>query len=458
MQNGNAKGHSRQQHHSETGSLVRDSHPMWAQGIHHQSSPVPPGIGPYQPVPVSLPPATAIPANTWSMGQAGSSGGKGADMDGLDYHQNSTSTVSSADTRSTVFGRAQSGAGGVDNFYPYPTGLRPSSPSWKKASDDLSVQVNSQDSAMVRQLQSLGGGTSLANPLLRRPTTHLSTSSLDTSQFSHSPFLSSDIGLSQSLSSFRRRSNDSTLPYPSPSVSPSVSQPSTSSGQVSAPSYSSDFYPTSTYSSINQIQLYRSQSRKIPRPPPSIDRPFVCTVCETAFHRSHDLKRHTRIHLAVKPFPCPGCDKRFARSDALKRHLLVKGHSGHPSDLSSDSGEVCPSTSRSPSPPPQSNFFSAGSTPRPPLLEATSQRPDWRRSHEIGAQILPYQQQFQSVLPFRSDDIYAPHPSYLPSQSQHLSSLPFSWGSFATTRSYLPNTSQTTTDLRFPYLQNPTLP
>jgi hypothetical protein len=30
------------------------------------------------------------------------------------------------------------------------------------------------------------------------------------------------------------------------------------------------------------------------------------------------LKRHKRIHLAVKPFPCGHCEKSFSRKDALK--------------------------------------------------------------------------------------------------------------------------------------------
>ncbi|RDL37305.1 uncharacterized protein BP5553_04738 [Venustampulla echinocandica] len=55
------------------------------------------------------------------------------------------------------------------------------------------------------------------------------------------------------------------------------------------------------------------------------ERPFKCDQCPQSFNRNHDLKRHKRIHLAVKPFPCGHCDKSFSRRDALKRHVLVKG-------------------------------------------------------------------------------------------------------------------------------------
>ncbi|TKA81006.1 hypothetical protein B0A49_01517 [Cryomyces minteri] len=58
---------------------------------------------------------------------------------------------------------------------------------------------------------------------------------------------------------------------------------------------------------------------------PQTDRPFKCDQCPQSFNRNHDLKRHKRIHLAVKPFPCGHCDKSFSRKDALKRHILVKG-------------------------------------------------------------------------------------------------------------------------------------
>ncbi|ORY67267.1 uncharacterized protein BCR38DRAFT_153847 [Pseudomassariella vexata] len=59
--------------------------------------------------------------------------------------------------------------------------------------------------------------------------------------------------------------------------------------------------------------------------PSQQDRPFKCDQCPQSFNRNHDLKRHKRIHLAVKPFPCEHCDKSFSRKDALKRHRLVKG-------------------------------------------------------------------------------------------------------------------------------------
>lgn len=68
------------------------------------------------------------------------------------------------------------------------------------------------------------------------------------------------------------------------------------------------------------MQLYGHQAQ----PNPQNDRPFKCDQCPQSFNRNHDLKRHKRIHLAVKPFPCGHCDKSFSRKDALKvSHPLI---------------------------------------------------------------------------------------------------------------------------------------
>lgn len=60
-------------------------------------------------------------------------------------------------------------------------------------------------------------------------------------------------------------------------------------------------------------QMYGGQQQT-----PHNERPFKCDQCPQSFNRNHDLKRHKRIHLAVKPFPCGHCEKSFSRKDALK--------------------------------------------------------------------------------------------------------------------------------------------
>lgn len=65
--------------------------------------------------------------------------------------------------------------------------------------------------------------------------------------------------------------------------------------------------------SASMQQLYTGS-----QPTPHNERPFKCDQCPQSFNRNHDLKRHKRIHLAVKPFPCGHCDKSFSRKDALK--------------------------------------------------------------------------------------------------------------------------------------------
>ncbi|KAL4951265.1 hypothetical protein BDW69DRAFT_41633 [Aspergillus filifer] len=75
----------------------------------------------------------------------------------------------------------------------------------------------------------------------------------------------------------------------------------------------------------NMQHLYGGHPPPLHAAGPSNDRPFKCDKCPQSFNRNHDLKRHARIHLAVKPYPCPKCEKQFSRKDALKRHQLVKG-------------------------------------------------------------------------------------------------------------------------------------
>lgn len=65
--------------------------------------------------------------------------------------------------------------------------------------------------------------------------------------------------------------------------------------------------------SAQMQQMYGSQQQT-----PHNERPFKCDQCPQSFNRNHDLKRHKRIHLAVKPFPCGHCEKSFSRKDALK--------------------------------------------------------------------------------------------------------------------------------------------
>ena len=65
-------------------------------------------------------------------------------------------------------------------------------------------------------------------------------------------------------------------------------------------------------------QLHYAQARTNSPANHNQDRPFKCDECPQSFNRNHDLKRHKRIHLAVKPFPCGYCDKSFSRKDALK--------------------------------------------------------------------------------------------------------------------------------------------
>lgn len=73
----------------------------------------------------------------------------------------------------------------------------------------------------------------------------------------------------------------------------------------------------------NPQAMYGHPRTNTPQQAPVHDRPFKCDQCPQSFNRNHDLKRHKRIHLAVKPFPCSHCDKSFSRKDALKVSNIV---------------------------------------------------------------------------------------------------------------------------------------
>jgi uncharacterized Zn-finger protein len=48
------------------------------------------------------------------------------------------------------------------------------------------------------------------------------------------------------------------------------------------------------------------------------DRPFKCDQCPQSFNRDYDLKRHKRVHSAVRLFSCRHCDRAFWRKDSWK--------------------------------------------------------------------------------------------------------------------------------------------
>jgi uncharacterized Zn-finger protein len=67
-----------------------------------------------------------------------------------------------------------------------------------------------------------------------------------------------------------------------------------------------------------------------------IAKEFECSICQTSFRRTHDLKRHVRytnninsrsVHINQKAFNCLLCFKKFSRADALKRHSKRIGSS-----------------------------------------------------------------------------------------------------------------------------------
>ncbi|CAF9914451.1 MAG: hypothetical protein GOMPHAMPRED_008164 [Gomphillus americanus] len=113
----------------------------------------------------------------------------------------------------------------------------------------------------------------------------------------------------------------------------SMSMPGMQSPGHMPPNYGSPGFHQAMFNSGTAAQLGHMYGPQQGQPP--LDRPFKCDQCPQSFNRNHDLKRHKRIHLAVKPFPCKFCDKSFSRKDALKRHILVKGCGKTSSDAKS---------------------------------------------------------------------------------------------------------------------------
>jgi uncharacterized Zn-finger protein len=109
-------------------------------------------------------------------------------------------------------------------------------------------------------------------------------------------------------------------PYPSyslpPMPGPVMTNVNSQNGQMAMVGSMIPPVYNSGYTANNQ-SLYGNQQPQGGQPP-TVERPFKCDQCPQSFNRNHDLKRHKRIHLAVKPFPCNHCDKSFSRKDALK--------------------------------------------------------------------------------------------------------------------------------------------
>ena len=129
-------------------------------------------------------------------------------------------------------------------------------------------------------------------------------------------------------------SHYSNSPTASHSLSTSSSQQAASASRaLASPPYPHHppIHPAPSHPGMQRYQLAHMGSMPVHYPGmmgihpgiPQQERPFKCDQCPQSFNRNHDLKRHKRIHLAVKPFPCEHCDKSFSRKDALKVIVLL---------------------------------------------------------------------------------------------------------------------------------------
>lgn len=164
-----------------------------------------------------------------------------------------------------------------------------------------------------------------------------STGPSPTQQHSQSPISAG--GSMARMSPAVSQSQMPTVPSNNPGPSPSYYQrpPPSAYGPGSAPVFSNVQNPNGglalvgvhpgmmpSFNSGHAAQMpHFMQGHNPHQQAASNDRPFKCDQCPQSFNRNHDLKRHKRIHLAVKPFPCTHCDKSFSRKDALKVRCLT---------------------------------------------------------------------------------------------------------------------------------------
>lgn len=134
--------------------------------------------------------------------------------------------------------------------------------------------------------------------------------------------------------------NQYSRPYPNFSL-PALSNPTSSSlhGSGSSISLIGGVQPNGTMSGYNHVPPGgHTQHTYLSGPPgqarATSERPFKCDQCVQSFSRNHDLKRHKRIHLAIKPYPCQHCDKSFSRKDALKVCYIARTECTHSTDKS----------------------------------------------------------------------------------------------------------------------------
>ena len=50
------------------------------------------------------------------------------------------------------------------------------------------------------------------------------------------------------------------------------------------------------------------------------EKPYECEICDTAFVRKGDLKRHIRLHTGEKRYKCGICAAYFVKIGDLKTH------------------------------------------------------------------------------------------------------------------------------------------